>query len=71
MRDLRRKNEEVERERDESEKERERMRCCIEQLRTKLAQVTAQVASAQIAITPHRSKLNLNCNRCVYVLCVF
>lgn len=38
MRELRRKNEELERDRDEGEKERERMRRCIDQLRAKLAQ---------------------------------
>lgn len=38
MRDLRRRNEELEREKDEGEKEKERMRHCIDQLRAKLAQ---------------------------------
>ncbi|XP_029291110.1 NF-kappa-B essential modulator isoform X4 [Cottoperca gobio] len=40
MRDMRKKNDELEREKDEGEKERERMRRCIDQLRGKLAQAS-------------------------------
>lgn len=54
MRDLRRKNEELERERDDGEKERERMRCCIDQLLAKLAQ--AQASSVTEEVVPHRSE---------------
>uniref|UniRef100_A0A3Q1AQP7 NF-kappa-B essential modulator n=1 Tax=Amphiprion ocellaris TaxID=80972 RepID=A0A3Q1AQP7_AMPOC len=45
MRELRRKNEELEREKDEGDGERERMRRCIDQLRAKLAQ-------AQVTLRP-------------------
>nr|UIC71707.1 NF-kappa-B essential modulator [Trachinotus ovatus] len=51
MRELRRKNEELERDRDEGEKEKERMRRCIDQLRAKLAQ--AQVTEE---VVQHRSE---------------
>ncbi|XP_049920597.1 NF-kappa-B essential modulator isoform X2 [Epinephelus moara] len=54
MRDLRRKNEELESQRDEGEKERERMRRCIDQLRAKLAQ--AQAGSATEEAVQHRSE---------------
>lgn len=53
MRELRRKNEELEREKDEGEAERERMRRCIDQLRAKLAQ--AQVGGPD-EVVPHRSE---------------
>ncbi|XP_068589655.1 NF-kappa-B essential modulator isoform X2 [Cebidichthys violaceus] len=52
MRDMRRKNEELERERDEGEKEKERMRRCIDQLRAKLA----QASSATEEVVQHRSE---------------
>lgn len=54
MRDLRRKNEELESQRDEGEKERERMRRCIDQLRAKLVQ--AQAGSATEEAVQHRSE---------------
>ncbi|KAM7411113.1 hypothetical protein PAMA_021205 [Pampus argenteus] len=54
MRDLTRKNEELERERDDGEKERERMRRCIDQLLAKLAQ--AQASSVTEEVVPHRSE---------------
>lgn len=71
MRDLRRKNEEVEREKDESEKERERMRHCIEQLRTKLAQVTAQVASAQASACSGCVSVCVRMDEALTCRCVF
>ncbi|XP_069382685.1 NF-kappa-B essential modulator isoform X4 [Paralichthys olivaceus] len=54
MRELRKKNEELEWDREEGEKERERMRRCIEQLRTKLAQ--AQANSVAEEVVQHRSE---------------
>ncbi|XP_023146248.2 NF-kappa-B essential modulator isoform X5 [Amphiprion ocellaris] len=54
MRELRRKNEELEREKDEGDGERERMRRCIDQLRAKLAQ--AQASGATEDVVPHRSE---------------
>ncbi|XP_035500476.1 NF-kappa-B essential modulator isoform X2 [Scophthalmus maximus] len=54
MRELRRKNEELERHRDEGEKERERMHCCIVQLQAKLAQ--AQANSVAEEAVQHRSE---------------
>ncbi|XP_044208112.1 NF-kappa-B essential modulator isoform X2 [Thunnus albacares] len=54
MRELRKKNEELERERDDGEKERERMRRCIDQLLAKLAQ--AQASSVTEEVVPHRSE---------------
>uniref|UniRef100_A0A3P8TIJ0 NF-kappa-B essential modulator n=1 Tax=Amphiprion percula TaxID=161767 RepID=A0A3P8TIJ0_AMPPE len=54
MRELRRKNEELEREKDEGDVERERMRRCIDQLRAKLAQ--AQASGATEDVVPHRSE---------------
>uniref|UniRef100_A0A3P8TND1 NF-kappa-B essential modulator n=1 Tax=Amphiprion percula TaxID=161767 RepID=A0A3P8TND1_AMPPE len=50
MRELRRKNEELEREKDEGDVERERMRRCIDQLRAKLAQ-------AQVTLRPRYREL--------------
>uniref|UniRef100_A0A665UV85 NF-kappa-B essential modulator n=1 Tax=Echeneis naucrates TaxID=173247 RepID=A0A665UV85_ECHNA len=54
MRELRRKNEELERDKDEGEKERERMRRCIDQLRAKLAQ--AQTNNVTEEVVQHRSE---------------
>ncbi|XP_032377924.1 NF-kappa-B essential modulator isoform X5 [Etheostoma spectabile] len=54
MRELRMKNEELEREREEGEKDRERMRRCIDQLRTKLAQVQASNVTEEVV--QHRSE---------------
>uniref|UniRef100_A0AAQ4PG84 NF-kappa-B essential modulator n=1 Tax=Gasterosteus aculeatus aculeatus TaxID=481459 RepID=A0AAQ4PG84_GASAC len=54
MRELRWKNEEMERERDEAEKERDRMLRCIDQLRAKLTQVT--LLSATEEVLQHRSE---------------
>uniref|UniRef100_G3PIJ0 NF-kappa-B essential modulator n=1 Tax=Gasterosteus aculeatus aculeatus TaxID=481459 RepID=G3PIJ0_GASAC len=52
MRELRWKNEEMERERDEAEKERDRMLRCIDQLRAKLT----QTSSATEEVLQHRSE---------------
>uniref|UniRef100_A0A3P8NWJ3 NF-kappa-B essential modulator n=1 Tax=Astatotilapia calliptera TaxID=8154 RepID=A0A3P8NWJ3_ASTCA len=46
MRELRRKNEELEKQRDEGEKEKERMLHCIDQLRGKLAQAQVTLISS-------------------------
>ncbi|XP_068193945.1 NF-kappa-B essential modulator isoform X2 [Antennarius striatus] len=54
MRELKRKNEDLERERSEGEKERERMRRCIDQLRSKLAQ--AQASGVAEEVVQHRSE---------------
>ncbi|XP_034447861.1 NF-kappa-B essential modulator isoform X7 [Hippoglossus hippoglossus] len=54
MRELRTKNEELERDREEGEKERERMCRCIDQLRAKLAQ--AQANSVAEEVVQHRSE---------------
>ncbi|XP_077368105.1 NF-kappa-B essential modulator isoform X2 [Festucalex cinctus] len=54
MRDLKKKNEELERQKDEGEKERERMRRCIDQLAAKLAQVQASNATEEAG--PHRTE---------------
>ncbi|XP_035014283.1 NF-kappa-B essential modulator isoform X1 [Hippoglossus stenolepis] len=54
MRELRTKNEELERDREEGEKERERMCHCIGQLRAKLAQ--AQANSVAEEVVQHRSE---------------
>ncbi|XP_062247651.1 NF-kappa-B essential modulator isoform X2 [Platichthys flesus] len=54
MKDLRTKNEELERDREEGEKERERMCRCIDQLRSKLAQ--AQANSVAEEVVQHRSE---------------
>lgn len=48
MRDLRRKNDELERDREEGEKERERMRRCIDQLRGKVAQAQASNVTEEV-----------------------
>ncbi|XP_039869797.1 NF-kappa-B essential modulator isoform X3 [Simochromis diagramma] len=54
MRELRRKNEELEKQRDEGEKEKERMLHCIDQLRGKLAQ--AQTNSVTEEVVQQRSE---------------
>ncbi|XP_028438864.1 NF-kappa-B essential modulator isoform X2 [Perca flavescens] len=54
MRELRMKNEKLEREREEGEKDRERMRHCIDQLRGKLAQ--AQASNVTEEVVQHRSE---------------
>ncbi|XP_039656581.1 NF-kappa-B essential modulator isoform X2 [Perca fluviatilis] len=54
MRELRMKNDELEREREEGEKDRERMRRCIDQLRAKLAQ--AQASNVTEEVVQHRSE---------------
>lgn len=62
MKDLRRKNEELERDREEGEKERERMRRCIDQLRAKLAlaQVTVFAHSQEKANEVTESLLHVS-----------
>lgn len=50
MRELRRKNEELEKQRDEGEKEKERMLHCIDQLRGKLAQAQVTLISRHIKV---------------------
>ncbi|XP_054465704.1 NF-kappa-B essential modulator isoform X2 [Anoplopoma fimbria] len=61
MRELRRKNEELERDKDEGEKERERMKRCIDQLRGKLVQ--AQASSATEEVIQHRSEAQHSSDR--------
>lgn len=55
MRELRWKNEEMERERDEAEKERDRMLRCIDQLRAKLTQVTLLQSAGRTTGGPRRA----------------
>lgn len=62
MRELRRKNDDLQREKDEGEKERERMRRCIEQLRAKLAQ--AQVEQSNTSDT-YRLYPKIKCSNVV------
>ncbi|XP_056278232.1 NF-kappa-B essential modulator isoform X2 [Pseudoliparis swirei] len=59
MREMKRKNEELEREREEGEKEREQMRCCVDQLRGKLA----QASSAPEEVPLHRSEAQHSSDR--------
>ncbi|XP_062247656.1 NF-kappa-B essential modulator isoform X6 [Platichthys flesus] len=61
MKDLRTKNEELERDREEGEKERERMCRCIDQLRSKLAQ--AQANSVAEEVVQHRSEAQHSSDR--------
>ncbi|XP_060930504.1 NF-kappa-B essential modulator isoform X2 [Limanda limanda] len=61
MKELRTKNEELERDREEGEKERERMCRCIDQLRSKLAQ--AQANSVAEEVVQHRSEAQHSSDR--------
>lgn len=59
MRELRRKNEELEKDREEGEKEREKMLRCIDQLRTKLAQVQVTLPGKHTQISPGIQQSNV------------